>query len=260
MILGANGRVGRLLLGIPNVIPLRQARTDADICFDIMMDSAALRAAISQVDVILNLAGATHHSETPLAGRNVRLARQVLDHADGKQVFLISSAAVYGAQSGELFETSALRSNNDYGREKIAMEEMACAHPAKSTVLRLGNVLGADALLGMGRTTFALDTFTDGTTPERSYIGPRLLGCVLGKLMNTEVQPPILNVATSAPVSMADLLMAAGHSWTATRAPKTAIKTVSLNTDLLQSIISIPPTASTASSLVSDLQSVREPT
>ena len=238
LILGANGRVGRLLHDIPCVDPLRQARMNADICFDIVMDNAALKAAISQVDVILNLAGATHHSETPLAGQNTQLARQVLDHADGKHVFLMSSAAVYGAQPGEMFETSALRPNNDYGREKMAMEEMVCAHPAKSTILRLGNVLGADALLGMGRTTFTLDTFTDGTTPERSYIGPKLLGCVLGKLMNTDAPPPVLNVATSAPVSMADLLIAAGYSWTATPASETAIKTVSLNTNLLQSIIS----------------------
>lgn len=259
LILGANGRIGRLLrTGLNGVTPIWQARADADLCFDIMTDTDALRAACARADVILTLAGTTHHSDAGLADLNVALPRKVLDNAQGKHVFLMSSAAVYGAQSGEMFEGSALRPGNAYGTQKVAMEVLAKAHKAPCTILRLGNVVGADALLGTGQDNFTLHSFPDGTTPLRSYIGPRLLGHVLGALMARDALPPILNIATPEPVSMADLLRAAGHSWTTAPAPESAIACVSLNTALLQSLVPLPKNASRAPALVSDWQSVKD--
>jgi DNA-binding MarR family transcriptional regulator len=86
-------------------------------------------------------------------------------------------------------------------------------------LLRIGNVVGADALLGP-RTDggpVVLDPVPgrDGG-PLRSWIGPVTLARVLAALCRMACEdrlPSLLNLATAPPLPMADLLDAAGRAW-----------------------------------------------
>lgn len=188
-----------------------------------------------------------------LALAGLALAR----HLAIPQVFLASSAAVYGAAgvAHVLAETDPVAPASDYGRSKLAMEQAAFDWQAgqgpsapRLTCLRIGNVAGADQLLlnaGRAEQTapLMLDRFADGSTPRRSYIGSETLAAVLVSLIRAaadgKVLPDILNIAAPGAVSMADLLdayAAAGHPVARQdrAAPKTAIPLVALDTTRLE--------------------------
>ncbi len=260
LILGAQGRIGKMLQAVwkdqSKIKPLWHGRKIGDVTFDILGDPSALRTAISDADVTLNLAGTTHHTSMDITNANQSLAKTVLENSGDKPVFLISTAAVYGPQSGRLSEEVDLKPASDYGRDKAAMERLADPHQ-NAFVLRLGNVLGADALLGVDRQTYTLDRFENGLSARRSYIGPHKLGDVFTKIFDRISDlPKIMNIATPDPVSMADLLDAAGKEWASTPAPQTAIAEVSLDTSKLQKLYQFQSSDSTAEALVKDWQSV----
>lgn len=136
------------------------------------------------------------------------------------RVLLASSSAVYGVGKGLPFlETDDLTPVNDYGLAKARMEE-ACQpwrdRGLEVCCLRIGNVAGADALLKhMGEEApRQIEQYADGRGPQRSYIGPAMLGDVLISLAGHRgVLPPCLNIATPHPVGMTDLATAAGMAW-----------------------------------------------
>jgi nucleoside-diphosphate-sugar epimerase len=223
-----------------------------------MTDTDALKSAISACDVVVNLAGVTHHSANDLNGVNANMARHLLDHADGRPVFLISSAAIYGKAPGSLTETADPTPASDYGRDKADMEAVALAHSARSIILRLGNVAGADALLGVERERYVLDKFPDGSYPARSYIGPTMLADILADLIIAQDRlPDVLNVSMPGAVSMADLLHAAGKPFDDKPAGPGAIAKVELDTAMLETIVKVPAPSNPAQAIVQDWQSVR---
>jgi UDP-glucose 4-epimerase len=256
LFLGSGGRVGKLLKAAwtnTDVVPVWHTRED----FDITTDTAALAQAVEACDAIICLAGATHHGSSSINDANSVVARQVLDSTKENPVFLLSTAAVYGTSSGALSEDTVPTPVSDYGRDKANMEAMAHAHSARSIVLRLGNVAGADALLGVDRDSYILDQFPDGTYPCRSYIGPKLLADTLAELIQKHKDlPDILNISTSQAVSMDALLKAAGKPWDNRVAGPTAITRVELCTDLLEKFTQMPH--STAHTIVEDWKSVKD--
>ena len=260
LVLGATGRIGKMLQVVwqdeASVTPTWHGRNASDITFDIMDDTDALRSAIGANDVVLNLAGATHHGDDLTDGPNQALARQILEHAQDTPVLLISSAAIYGPQNGHLSEATKPQPVSDYGHDKLAMERVAADHP-NAKVLRLGNVVGADALLGTPRSVYTVDRFANGLTPRRSYIAPQQLGMVFVKLINhIDKIPAIVNIATPEPVAMGDLLDAAGKNWQPRPAPPDAIAEVTLDTSSLEKLVKFAPDASQAGVLVKDWQQV----
>lgn len=261
LFLGSNGRVGSLLKAAwtrTDVKPIWHGRSDGDLTFDILNDGDALKSAISTCDVVVNLAGATHHGAFNVGSANTALAKAILDNTGETPVFLISSAAIYGTATGPLSEHFAPTPISDYGRDKAAMEALAKDHPSKSTVLRLGNVAGADALLGVARDRYQLDQFADGSYPRRSYIGPNQLADTLADLIvNYDKLPQTLNVAAARATSMRDLLDAADKPWDDQRAGPDAIAKVELDTALLEAITPLPETAHDAITIVEDWRSVR---
>lgn len=248
-----------------SVVPVWHARSgQASHRFDILQDPAQLATAMAEADCVLCLAGATPATPTTGLDDNKEIARAVLDAAVHRPVFLMSSAAVYGRPGDhKLAETDNPAPTSPYGRAKLEMEHVATQAPGPVTCLRLGNLLGADALLGTGQSHFILDQFPGGSFPERSYIGPNLFReilCELVHIANSQApMPRLLNVATPEPVSMADLLEAAGHTWSARQAPNTAIPRVHLDTSRLESLVTLPKGASAAEALVADWTSVVEP-
>ena len=233
---GAGGRLGTILRRAWAGEALRPVWASRDPAVD-------SRAGAPPPEVILALAGVT---AGPDMAANVTLAGQALDlgRATGARVLLASSAAVYGRAAGRLGEEAPLAPLTPYGRAKAEMEAAGRARGA--AILRIGNVAGADALLGglrPGRPV-EIDRFADGLTPRRSYIGPRSLAVVLAALCRRaagEGLPEVLNIAQPGVVEMAALARAAGVEPRFRPAPPEAIAVVELDVGRLAGLVPLAP-------------------
>lgn len=248
--IGSSGRVARLLQRAWALSDEKHAQwtcrradpdTNAVVCDPLVDD---LGKHILQGCIVFALGGPTPPADEILH-QNVDIALHVLKAAErsgAKHVFLVSSAAVYGDQVGDLAETSPLCPGAPYGRAKAEMEAAVRAAEPKIpyTILRIGNVAGADQLLATGGKK-SLDRFADGSYPKRSYIGPITLARVLGRLFDLAkagaTLPEILNVASYPPADMSKLLDAAGVEWADRAAPDRAIREVRLDTTLLWGLL-----------------------
>ena len=230
VVTGSNGRIGRLLRlmwqdGPPArlIWTARGTRAAQDLAWNLGVDAAP---PMDRDTVILHLAGVLQGTTDALAA-NHRMTAEMCHAATVagvRHVLLISTAAVYAPQR-DLDETADPAPVSDYGRAKLAGERVAQRMlPADGrvglTVLRLGNLAGADALLGGLRPGVAarLDPVAgQAGGPLRSYVGPQVLARVLAELIEQTTRnaplPRLLNVAQPGAVAMADLLTAAGHPW-----------------------------------------------
>ncbi len=270
LILGGTGRIGRALRGLwpfalrGGLRPVWQARNGRPGCLDWDILHATC-PPVAASGVVLCLAGGRVGP-----GENTALALAALHAAvaqGARHVFLASSAAVYAPGPGPLHEDAEPNPPSAYGQEKLAMEQAAQAFAAKAgtplTILRIGNVAGADALLGSVRDgPVRLDPCAGGPGgPLRSYIGPVTLAAVLGRLATLagarEALPPILNIAAPLPVRMAALLDAAGLPWSYAAENPAAVPAVVLDTALMQSLQRLPPQASLPRVLVAEWQSLQ---
>lgn len=269
LITGGTGRIGTVLHDFwpwamkGGLRPIWQARHAAPgfLGWDILNEPAPPWAG----GIVLHLAGGRADP-----GAEVPLARAILAAAQAqgaRHVFLASSAAVYPAGS-DLTEDTPPAPASPYGQAKRAMEDVAldwhARHGLGLTILRIGNVAGADALLGSaGGAVVTLDPIPGGTLgPLRSYIGPITLSAVLARLAALAAArtalPPILNIAAPRPVAMGALLDAAGIPWSfgPTPAPRPA---VTLDTTRLQSLVRLPPNASQPRAIVAEWRNVTGP-
>lgn len=274
LVIGGSGRLGGLLRrawrGGASEAPelIWQARRETDfttlggpsIVFDPLEMAEKFRAAAQAADVVVQLAGVVSGSEAELA-RNTDLALATLRAAAGKPVLLASSAAVYGTPVGDrpCAEDDSPAPAAPYGAAKAAMEA-AVAGQAGAIVLRIGNVAGADALLGRaappgGR---VLDILPGGHGPLRSYIGPQALATALARLARLAAAgaelPPLLNLALPGAVAMDALLAAAGEGWQARPAPPGVIARVELDVRRAVKLGLVPALPATAQAIVADLR------
>lgn len=268
---GASGALGRLLMpawaldgGQVRALPGRDAG------LDMLMNPGRLRAALRGQRVLIHLAGPVPRGGAiaPHVHRDLALAALAAARDAGvAQVFILSSAAVYGARRGPCVETDVLRPVSEYGRAKQRMEWAVgswCAanrDAPRVTVLRLGNVVGADQLLMQAGALVALDHFADGQGPRRSYIGPRQLARVLSQLATLGASgvslPRVLNIAAMTPVGMQDLLRAAGRGWCFRPAPPRAIAEVRLCTARLRALVGTGLLQASAGDMVAQWQALR---
>lgn len=264
LVTGAGGRLGRLLRAhwprcLPGgVAPLWQGRRAVApgwLSWD-MLDGPYPGPRLDG-GVILHLAGVTGGDASALAD-NGRLALAALAAAEASgaaRVFVASTAAVYGPGGGaDLAEDGPTAPANAYGAAKLRMErqviEAASACRAAVTILRIGNVLGCDALIGgaqPGRTVILDPVPEREGGPERSYIGPQTLAEVLAQLCVRALQgghlPDVVNVAADPPVRMADLLEAAGLDWRYGPENPAVIARVALSCDRLRGLVTLPKDA-----------------
>ncbi len=272
VLLGSSGRLGRLLRPAwPGGSPaLWHSRDGADgrTAFDLLRDTAALEAALSDAGAVVCLSGITPAQaagdgaamslNTDLALAVVRAAAR----AGAGRVFLASSAAVYGAAGGILDEDRPCAPLSPYGKAKHAMERAAVrlghdlGHPV--TALRIGNVAGADAILAGWRSGMEIDRFLDGSTPRRSYIGPITLARVLAMLARHSARhmPATLNIAAPGSVEMGAILSAADLPWTPRPAVAGAIPDVTLSTQRLAQLVPLAPEDSDPLNLVAEWRRV----
>jgi nucleoside-diphosphate-sugar epimerase len=274
LVTGGFGAVGGLLRrawavrGVGPALWHSRRHDGAELRADLLTEGAAVARAMAGVATVLHLAGPSRSGGA--VHRNLALA--VLDAARGagvRQVFLASSAAVYGVAEGGAAEDAPARPVSAYGAAKLAMEAAARDWCAKAgpdaprvTSLRIGNVAGADLLLG-GRGVSApvlLDILPDGHGPLRSYIGPQALGAVLCALIARGGErgglPDVLNLALPGGVYMEALLSAAGRDWTGQRAPEAVIGQLVLDTTRLSALVDLGAFPATAEAIVADLRSI----
>lgn len=259
IITGANGRIGRLLrkLWTPSdlsgFVPIWLTRNHWEIC-------AKRPPDLPHGGVLLDLAGVTSGDFE----RNPLLAAKVaeLSRSLGCKLVYVSSASVYPGGAMPMDEDCAPAPLSAYGRSKVAAEMTVRAIAQDPTILRLGNIAGADALLGGNSPAklVMLDQSASGHRgPVRSYIGPHVLADSLVQLCTRALAakglPHTLNLAQPGPAAMADLLDAAGYPW-AFRDPRDGvIDRVELSLDRLLSLCAVP--RATAASLVDDLRRLR---
>lgn len=275
LVVGGTGRLGTLLAqawaraGQGGLVWQARRPGAGGPVFDPLTAPRDFAAAARGATAILCLAGRVGGDVAELAD-HAALGLAALGAAEAagvRHVFLASSAAVYGAADGAR-EEDAPRPLSDYGRAKCAMEEAALAWAAARpsgpgvTCLRIANVAGADALLGLaeGDAPQRLDIFADGTGPRRSYLGPAalasLLTCLFAHVRAGESLPVLLNVALDGAVAMEALLNAAGRSWMPRPAPATALPLVRLDIARLAALCGPLPTAD-AAAIVADLRATQ---
>lgn len=278
LVVGGTGRLGGLLRrawmapggagALRALHPVWQARAEGqggDILFDPLTAPAAFARAAGAADVVLNLAGVVSGTADQLAdNRRLALAAAAAAAEAGVPLLQASSAAVYGAQAGPLSEDGPTQPAAPYGQAKLeaeeALEALAPADRSPAIVLlRIGNVAGADALLGgpapaEGR---VLDIFPDGRAPRRSYIGPQALAEALARLVRLLAGgiavPGRINLALPGAVGMDALLGAAGATWAPRPAPTGAIPEVTLDVARALALDLIPETPAQAAAIVADL-------
>lgn len=273
LLLGAGGRLGRMccqywpaghgLIGQSRQIGM------GDLRFDPLRDRNALIVAARGKRAVVCLAGVVPNglATAPVDfGVNSDLACAAVQAAKAAgcpRVFLASSAAIYGKQAGALGETTRPCPISAYGRSKLRMEEEAhaigIALDQPVTSLRIGNVAGADAILGGWHNAMQLDQLPDGTTPRRSYIGGADLAAIIHRLTLMPHVPPVLNVALRGAIEAGTLLNAAGLSWTYRDAGDDVIPDVTLNVDVLGQVLGAPVPRASPDDLVAEWRGWEKP-
>lgn len=257
VVLGASGRLARLIRPFWKTAPVTwQSRSVLDGCeqVDILNDPIGLRALLCGAEIVICLAGVTPAPDAEF-GDNLRIGQACLDAAQtvgSGHVFLTSSAAVYGTQSGVLDETAPVDPPSAYGISKYEMEQMAAHHPHPSTCLRIGNVAGADAALGGWQEGAVMDQLPNGATPARSYIGPATLARALQTLANTPNLPKLLNLSAPGSLEMGALLAAADRAFATRPANAQTIPNVTLDTSLLETFVPFSAQDSSAAQMVQE--------
>jgi len=169
----------------------------------------------------------------------------------GVRVLVASSAAVYGAAVGPHIETAAVTPVSAYGHAKREMEQAALKQGGgRVCVMRIGNVVGADAILGGWRPGMEIDSLPDGRTPRRSYIGPQTLARVIHRLCAAPAVPDVLNIAAPGLIGMGELLDSAGLAWSPRTPQAGVIEEVALDTSELEKLYCFVPEDCTADGMV----------
>lgn len=222
--------------------------------------------AFGPLQCLVVLAGRTPATGTDMS-ENIVLARQYVRAAKAAgipRVLLASSSAVYGAHSDVPYREDAICDpTSEYGVSKLEMENCIAGLDADGVevcCLRIGNVLGADALMlnaAAGR-PITIDCFENGHGPLRSYIGSQTLSHILGQLATTKSRLPfLLNVADPNPIYMSDLADRAGIQWIRREAKVPQTQNITLDCSLLESLIALKPKNANPADMVRDWTKLR---
>lgn len=237
LFVGGSGRVGRMLRRAWQQRPASRsliwqrrrgsAGGSDELLWDPCDGAAVLeryQRAYGALAGMLVFAGVTPAADANYAA-NPGIAEDCIRAAQAAGVprlIVASSSAVYGATTtGDIPESAPRQPVNDYGWSKVAMEDACAAARGGAlgiTCLRIGNVLGADALLINAQRATAeyplqVDQFPDGSGARRTYLGPVTLARVLEVLMAQSDAPEVLNVGLRKWVSMDALAERSTKPW-----------------------------------------------
>jgi UDP-glucose 4-epimerase len=285
LLIGATGRVGRMvchhwaqavsgskLLASHRLATLPPSGTEQTLIWSASDGPATLLDQLSQSGLspaaMIVLAGVTPRpglADTAFAG-NEDLAKACANAARAcgiPRVLIASSAAVYGTNPDVTAFSEAMQPKpiSAYGQAKLAMEAALQPWRDKASLnicaLRIGNVAGADALLGPltarqpDGSRLRIDAFADGNGPIRSYIGAQTLTRVLADLATKPGPlPDVLNIASPTPVRMTALAQAAGWAYDMVTAPPQALQSVTLDCTQLTRLCSFQAADSDPAAMV----------
>ena len=270
VVTGAAGRVGRALRcvwgghvgGMPILWSGRSAGQGIDLVWNI---GAEVTPPLPKSAIFLHLAGQTRGSAAELTEnhRSVQVLCENAKNSGALHVFFLSSVAVYPPGPRVIAEDQPADPQNDYGLAKLAAEDAARVAMSDGglTVLRLGNLAGADTLLTSARAgEIALDPVQGQSGgPVRSYIGPQVLAKVLAELIGLAAQgmalPDVLNLAQPPALLMTDLLTAADANWHYGPRRAEVIPRVAVNVARLAALVDLPD--ATAASVIADLNGLK---
>ncbi len=273
LVIGGTGRVGCMLRRYWNAAPPRgialswQARSAGKIRWD-AADGADALAAYGRFDRLLVLAGVTPAEDTDLH-QNAVIARAAIEAAarmGAAHALLASSSAVYGTDSVRPYtEDDTPNPASPYAKAKLEAERAVLGPDTPpACALRIGNVLGADALMlnavrASAAHPLALDQFSDGNGPLRSYIGPATLAQVLETLLHKgPALPDVLNIGAPAPVAMQTLLEVSGTAYVTRPAPPDAVQDITLDCTAVANLHSFGYAASDAAAMLQEWRRVRD--
>lgn len=283
LVLGSSGRIGAMLRGVwsgndpvQGTEFLYQTRKQDPLhSTDLLWDVTACPVtpavvAAGPFDCVLVLSGVVPRKGADL-DLNAVLGLAGVNAAatlGAGTVLLASSSAIYGSQNDSPYnEADTPAPANDYGRAKLVMEQQCAAHAQAVGVrlccLRIGNVAGADALLGNGAALGAgealrIDEFADGGTPLRSYIGPQTLARVIESLIKARGHlPQTLNVGAPEPIEMTALAKAAQMPFDLVPATGKAHQYITLECAALAAFHNFAPADSDPAQMVLQWQALR---
>lgn len=225
LITGATGRIGALLRKAWSIRPplafrpVWCSRTDEGRSDWVFWDMGGdeLPKLDPAPQAILHLARST--GMDPDGGRDIHMAGQAqrLARLHDIPLLIASSVAVYGSSAKIVAEQAPLRPVTPNGKTKRQLE-LCLTAADKVGFLRIGNVVGADALIGARCEGLVLDHAQGSDRgPIRSWIGPQTLAEVLGDLLALAVSgtplPRQLNIAQEPALAMADLADADQRHW-----------------------------------------------
>ncbi len=260
LVLGASGKVGRLLRAVWSAEPpqglrviyqFRNAAPDAADC--IRFAPGDPTDNLSPVDTVLSLWGVTSGDAQALAA-NTDLALEAMRIAratGADRVLHASSIAVYAPSDTPLGEDNPVGAPNAYGAAKADMETAIRSETCpRSCSLRIGSVAGAESLAASvdtyqaaaSKTPLILHRFASGHGPARSYIAPSDLARAIAALALCPLDdlPEAVNIGAARPVTMDALLQAAGIPFDWQPAPEGAREIAVLNTSRLHRLAPLP--------------------
>lgn len=267
LITGATGRVGALLRKAWSIssplafCPVWCARTDEGPSNWVFWDMGG--DVLPELDpvprAILHLARSA--GMDPDGGRDIHMARQALRLARLHAIPLLiaSSVAVYGSSAKFVAERAPPRPVTRNGKTKRQLE-LCLSAADKVAFLRIGNVVGADALIGARCEGLVLDRAQGSDRgPIRSWIGPRTLAEVLGDLLALAVSgnplPRQLNIAQEPALAMADLADADQRHWRYS-ARMAEVGSIRVDCRLLQATLGRAVAPAAAAALVGEWRSL----
>ncbi len=261
IVTGANGQVGRRILRawsrkqppFPVVAVARSAGPDWQ---EWQIGSTPI---VPRARAVIGLWGVCFGTlEETRANLTLAQAAQRLGAETGAdRVIHLSTQSVYGRHCDQATEAQPLTPANSYGQAKAEMEAyLQSAEGPRPIILRVANVIGADAisraLAGTDKVT--LDRFSDGTGPLRSFVGIADLADLIACAVTCPLDacPDVINVGSTRPLHMEEILQAANRSFEWRDAPHGALRVATVSTEkLVQSALPIPQ-ATTAAALYQD--------
>lgn len=243
----------------PGLAPLWAGRGQGhDLTWDILAGPAP---SWPPGAVVLHLAGSTGGTDPAL---NTALVPPLLAACRANAVrhlLFASTAAVYAPGPLPARETDPPAPANAYGRAKAEAESLLAGAAPGLTILRIGNVAGADALLGprADEGPIRLDPVTgNGHGPIRSWIGPLSLArCLAELILRTDSLPAVLNVAAEPPLGMADLLRASDRVWSWGPPNPAVVPAATLDVSCLHAIA--PPPPASPRGILAELAALKDP-
>lgn len=260
LILGASGKVGRLLRavwlaeapqGLRVIYQFRDTAPDAAGCIRFAPGDPA--EDLGPVDAVLSLWGVTSGDARALAA-NTDLALEAMRIArttGADRVLHASSIAVYVPSEAPLDEDDPVGAPTAYGAAKTDMETaVRSGTDPRNCCLRIGSVAGAESLAASvdayqadnSKTPLTLHRFASGHGPVRSYIAPSDLARAIEALALCPLAdlPDVVNIGASRPVTMDALLTAASIPFDWQPAPEDAREIAVLNTSRLHQLAPLP--------------------